>query len=404
MKARTIIVGGLALGGLGLLLAWGFRADPVPVDLAQAARGPMQITINADGKAEIRDVYEVAAPISGQAQRSPVEVGDRVIAGKTVVAVVQPIAPALLDSRSRIQAEAAVAEAEAALQVAASRIRQAEEDLTYAKSQHQRIATLVDRGVASMTQLEDAAQVLAIREAALDAAVSSRNMAQGSLARARAALIEPNPEGGLNGADTCCIELHAPIDGVVLDITNISERPVASGAPLLTIGQPDNLQIVADLLSSDAVRISPGSRAIVERWGGPQPLEAVLRKIEPSARTKVSALGIEEQRVDVVFDLTSPPEQRMGLGDGFSVFLRIVEWRTDDAIQIPLSAIFRDEDDWFVFTVTDGIARKTPVTVGRRNGSAAQVLSGISPGALVVTHPSDRVADGVEIVDRKTLE
>ncbi|MDJ0627857.1 MAG: HlyD family efflux transporter periplasmic adaptor subunit [Rhodobacter sp.] len=404
MKARTLIVGGLAVVGLGALIAWGFRPDPVPVDLAEVTRGQMQITVDADGKTRIRDLFEVAAPIAGRALRSPVDVGDRVIAGKTVVAVVQPVPPPLLDARARVQAAAAVAEAEAALRVAKSQVRQAEEDLTHAASQYARIATLVDRGVSSVTQLEDATQLRAIKEAALDAARSSQSMAEGALARARAVLIEPDPEDPLAG-DACCIELHAPTDGVVLEIASISERPVAMGTPLVTIGRPENLEIVADLLSSDAVRVAAGSRAIVERWGGPQALEAILRKIEPSARTKISALGIEEQRVDVVFDLVSPPEDRPGLGDGFAVYLRVVEWQAADQLQIPLSALFRHGGDWFAFRVPgDGIAERVAVEIGRRNGRVAQVLSGLSAGDRVVTHPSERVQDGVRIVDRTTLE
>jgi len=402
MKVKTLVVGGLVVAGLGALMAWGFRPDPVPVDLDEISRGPMMLTINADGKTRIRNVFEVAAPIAGNAQRSPVEVGDRVIAGKTVVAVVQPVAPALLDARSRSQAVAAVAEAEAALQVAQSQVRQAEEELAYANSQLDRVTTLVQRGVASVTQLEDATQLRDIKAATHDAAQSSRSMAEGALARARAVLIEPDPESAANS--DCCVELHAPADGVVLSIASISERPVAAGAPLLTIGRPDDLEIVADLLSSDAVRVAPGSRAIVERWGGPLPLEAILRHIEPSARTKVSALGIEEQRVDVVFDLLSPPADRPGLGDGFAVYLRVVEWQAENEVQVPLSALFRDDGNWFVFREQDSIASRVAVTPGRRNGSVAQVLDGLAAGDRVVTHPSDRVSDGVEIVDRAMLE
>ncbi len=403
MKRKTLIIGGAAVLGLGALIAWGFKPDPVPVDLAEITRGEMRITVDADGQTRIRDVFEVASPITGRAQRSPVEVGDRVVAGKTVVAVVRPAAPALLDARSRQQAQAAVAEAEAALQVARSQVRQAEEDLVYANSQYTRVATLVDRNVASLTQLEDAEQVRTIKEATLEAARSTQTMAEGALARARAALIEPDPENpGANG--NCCVELHAPTDGVVLDITEISERPVVAGMPLVRIGQPDNLEIVADLLSSDAVRVAPGSRAIVERWGGDKPLEAILRHIEPSAITKVSALGIEEQRVDVVFDLLSPPAERPGLGDGYAVFLRIVEWQANDITQLPLSAAFRRGGTWHVFVAEDGAAKLREVTLGRRNGRNAEVLSGLSPGEFVVTHPSDRVQEGVQLVDRATLE
>jgi HlyD family secretion protein len=402
MKAKTLIVGALAVVGIGGLVAWGFRPQPVPVDLAVVTRGEMTLTVNADGKTRIRDVYEVASPITGRARRSPVAVGDRVIAGKTVVAVVQPVASALLDTRSRASAEAAVAEAEAALRVTMSQVSEAQEDLTHATSQYARTAELVSRGVATRSRLEDATQRRAIKEATLEAARSSQAMANGALARARAALIEPDLENAGNGA--CCVELHAPTDGVVLSLASISERPVTIGTPLLTLGNPHDLEIVADLLSSDAVRIAPGSRAIVERWGGDRPLEAILRKIEPSARTKVSALGIEEQRVDVVFDVLSPPSERAGLGDGFAVFLRVVEWRGANVVQVPLSALFRNNGDWYVFGAEDGVSGRVAVTIGRRNSHAAQVLSGLDAGDKVITHPNDRVQDAAEIVDRAELE
>lgn len=402
MKVRRLIVGGLAVAGIGALLAWGFQPDPVPVDLAPVTQGPMRLTVDADGRTRIRNVFEIAAPISGRAQRSPVQVGDRVIAGKTVVAVVRPMAPELLDERSRRQAEAAVDEAEAALRVAASRMTQAEEDLAYATSRHTRVLALVERGVATTSQLEDAAQQMDIAEAALETARSSRAMAEGSLARAKAVLIEPDPESLANGS--CCIELHAPADGVVLSVESLSERPVTMGARLLTLGRPTDLEIVGDVLSADAVRLVPGSRAIVERWGGDRPLEAILRKIAPSARTKVSSLGIEEQRVDVLFDILTPPEQRPGLGDGFSVFLRIVEWQGSNVVQAPLSSLFRSGGDWFAFRVSEGVARRVPVSAGRNDGRMAEVLDGLSPGDIVVVHPGDRVEDGAEIVDRATLD
>lgn len=402
MKPKTVIVGALSLAGLGALLLWGFGADPEPVDLVEIRSGEMSQTIDVDGKTRIRNVYEVAAPIAGRALRSPVEVGDRMIAGKSIVAIVQPVAPPLLDERSRRQAEAAVSEAEAALDVAASQVRQAEEDLDLAVAQFTRTAELVEREVATLTRLESAEQLRAVKEAALDAALSGQSMAEAALARARAVLTEPDPEGEVGTA--CCISLHAPTDGVVLSVASMSERPVAMGTPLLTLGQPEDLEIVADILSADAVRLSPGSRAIVERWGGPQPLEAILRRIEPSARTKVSALGIEEQRVNVVFDLLSPPAERPGLGDGFAVFLRIVEWRSPEVVQVPLSALFRNGETWSVFLADKGTARLAPVSIGRKNRAVAEVLEGLSPGDRVITHPGNRISDGLAIVDRADLE
>jgi HlyD family secretion protein len=402
LRPRTLILGLLALLIVGALAWVAVREDPVPVDLATVERGPLSVTIDADGQTRIREIYEIASPIAGIALRAPVRVGDATVAGETVVAIVQPVAPAFLDARSRQQAEAAVQEAQAARAVAQSQVRQAEEDLTYAQGQLDRARTLVERGVATTTQLEDATQRVSVRSAALDAARSNLALADGSLARAEAALIEPTDVAAAGGPD-CCIHIRAPVDGRVLSVPVVSERPVLPGATLATIGAPDDLEIVADLLSSDAVRLSPGAPALVERWGGPEALEARLLRIEPSARTKVSALGIEEQRVDAVFEIVSPPETRAGLGDGFSVFLRVVEWQSEDAVQVPLSALWRAGDAWAVFVVQDSTVTRREVEIGRRNTRAAEVLSGVAPGEVVVTHPSDEVASGTTVVDRAAL-
>ena len=403
-SGRTI---GLTL--LGLAIAGGlfyvtFRTEPVAVDLSEVTVAPMNVTINADGKTRIREVYEVGSPIAGTALRAPVDVGDPVLRGETVVAVVEPVVSGLLDARSRIEAEAAVAEAQAGLDVAQSQLRQAEEDLSYARQQYDRTQALVERGVASVTRLEDSDALVATRQAALSAAQSRVAQAEGTLARTQAALVDPVVDTARAGsAEDCCIRLTAPVDGVVLSVEVVSERAVMPGTTLVTVGDPADLEIVADLLSTDAIRVGPGTRAIVERWGGPDPLEAVLRSIDPVARTKVSALGIEEQRVDARLDILSPPEARAGLGHGFSVFLRLIEWENDAVLQAPLSALFRRGPDWYVYVAEDGVARLTPVETGRRNEAAVQILSGLEPGARVITHPGDRVTDGAAIVERSGL-
>lgn len=400
---RTVVLTLLGLIIAGGLLFVTFRTEPVPVDLTEVTAGPMRVTINADGKTQIREIYEVASPIAGTALRAPVDVGDRVVKGETVVAIVEPAVSALLDARTRIEAEAAVREAEAGLDVAQSQLRQAQEDLDYARQQYDRTQALVERGVASVTRLEDADALVATREAALAAAQSRVDMAESSRERAEAALFEP--EIGLPGdaGGDCCIRLTAPIDGVVLSVEVVSERPVAPGTTLVTVGDPTDLEIVADLLSSDAIRVGPGTKAIVERWGGPVVLEAELRSIDPIARTRVSALGIEEQRVDARLDILSPPEVRAGLGHGFSVFLRLVEWEEEEVLQAPLSALFRQGADWYVFVAQDGVARLTKVEAGRRNEASVQILSGLEAGQRVVTHPSDQITDGAEIVERSAL-
>lgn len=393
-----IVLGASVVAALGYL---SLRTDPVPVDLSTVVRGPLQVTVNADGRTSVRDLYEISSPISGTALRSPVEVGDPVFAGETVVAIVRPGTSALLDERTRRQAEATLIEAQATLQLAETQRLRAEKDLEFNQSQLQRTQALVERGVASITQLEDAVQNHAIADATAKAAEAQIELARGQIERAEAALMTPSEGEAASGA--CCVEIHAPADGVVLSIEMVSQRPVNPGTPLLAVGEPTDLELVVDILSSDGVRLSPGTPAIVERWGGEGTLEARLARIDPAARTKVSALGIEEQRVDAYLDFVTPPERREGLGDGFSVFVRIVEWESDDVLQIPVSALFRDGSTWAAFVSLDGVARQRALRIGHRNTQAAEVLDGLSEGEQVITHPSDQIEDGITIVERSEL-
>ena len=401
VSMRTLgLLGAGAFVILGLAYV-SFREDPVPVDLAEVTRGPLEVTVNADGKTEVRDLYEVAAPIAGTAMRSPVTVGDRVVGGETVVAVVRPVASGLLDERTRLQAEATLREAEASRNVAAADLLQADESRAYARSKLERTQELVNRGVASLTRLETDAQQMKVADAAYAAAEARLAAADGAAARARASLVDPDPAA--ETAAACCVEIRAPADGVVMTVAAISQRPVAVGNPLLSVGNPDDLEIVADILSSDAVRLHEGATAYVERWGGPIVLEARLDRIDPTARTRVSALGIEEQRVDAYFTLVSPVEDRPGLRDGFSVFLRIVEWRSDDVLQIPLSAIFRDGTEWAVFVADGNLAALRQVTLGQRNGQMTEIVDGLKPGERVVLHPSDDIETGATLIERSDL-
>lgn len=391
-KTRTyaqIAIGAAVLAGLGFMV---FRPDPVPVDLHIINRGPMEITITADGVTRIKDIFEVSSPITGTALRSPVAVGDAVVAGETRVATVQPLAPGLLDSRSLLQAQASVQEAQAAVHVAETELARAQEDQRLAQSQFERTRTLVERDVASLTRLEDAAQRLAVANAAVEASQARIDMAQSTLERARTLLQAPQTLE--SEAESCCLDIMAPASGVVLSVTSISERPVNIGAPLLSIGDPNQLEIVADLLSRDAVRIAPGTLARVDRWGGDATLMARLNRIAPTAQTQVSALGIEEQRIDAVFDIISDPAEHSGLGDGFAVLLHIIAWQNDDVLQVPLSAIFKRDDQWTVFVVTEGIADEQTITLGQRNSRFAEVLSGLRVGMQVVMHPNDALSAG----------
>ncbi|MEH6645978.1 efflux RND transporter periplasmic adaptor subunit [Sulfitobacter sp.] len=397
-KPRTIIVSLIGIAFIGAALWVSFRSDPVPVDLHTVTSGPMRVTIDVDGKTRVRDAYEIASPIAGLTRRSPVSVGDTVIGGQTVVAVVDPVSPGLLDTRSRLQADAQISEAEAAMHVAQTDLRRAQQEQAHAQSQFERAHTLVQRGFSTITQLEDATQRLAVADATVEAASARIDMARGALNRAEAALVEHGVPDGAD--DACCVPLLAPADGVVLEIDVVSARPVSAGTRLATVGDPGDIEIVADLLSSDAVGLSPGALAIVERWGGDAPLMAQLRRIEPKARTDVSALGIEEQRVDAMFELTSEPAEHAGLGDGFSVFLRIIEWQAEDVLQVPLSATFRVNGNWAVFVVEDDVAKQRAVVLGPSAARTVQVLEGLSPREVVVTHPSDALRHGKRIVER----
>lgn len=399
---RRRILAVLGLAALAGLLWLAFRPQPVPVDLAAVTRGPLEVTVEAEGVTRIRQTYQVSAPLTGYTARSPVEVGDPVAAHETVVAAIAPAAPAFLDIRAREEAEAAVTEVEAALRAAEARVEQRISDLEYARSQYDRSRALAERGVIPQRALDDARLQLRAAETALAAARSESEMAQATLARSRAALIGPTSGEAPEGTEACCVEIRAPADGRVLSIANRSARLVQAGEPLLEIGRPDDLEIEVDLLSSDAVRIGPGAAAYVERWGGP-PLAARLRRIDPAAFTKVSALGIEEQRVRVYLDFDAP-EGRAGLGDNFRVYVRIVEWRGEDVLRVPVSSLFRSGDAWAVFRAAEGRARLTPVEIGRRNAEAAEVLGGLAAGDSVVTYPGDRVEAGTLVTERGPAE
>ena len=406
IRFRNIVYGVVALAAAGAV-GWQLtRPQYVPVDVQPLDRGHLEVTVNADGMTRIKDVYEVSAPVSGRVLRSPVMIGDQVTAGETVVARIEPGEPAFLDERARAQAEAAVAQAQAALSLAGANVRAAEADLNNAQRSFDRIFALHEKSAASDAQLDQAEVALDVAAAQFDSAVATRKMRESEVTAANAVLIAPKGQGNV-GADAqadCCITLVAPVSGQVLSVENQSARMVAAGSTLLTIGPKNDLEITVDLLSTDAVRIAPGAKAYVERWGGTDTLEAKVREIEPAAFTKVSALGIEEQRVTVLLDFVTPESGRPALGHKFRVYLRIVEWDSDDVLRLPISALFREQGDWAVFVVDGETAQLRKVEVGRRNTEFAQVLGGLEAGEVVITHPSDKVADGVLVVDRTTLE
>jgi len=405
IRFRNIVFGAVVLAGLGGLGYEMSKPEQVPVDIQTLATGPLEVTVNADGMTRIKDVYDVSAPVTGRVLRSPVAIGDQVVAHETVVARIEPGEPAFLDVRARAQAEATVAQARAALALAGATVRAAEADLNNAQRQFDRVLALHDRAAASDAQLEGAEVGLDVAAAQYDSAVATGKMRESQLTAAKAVLIEPDGQDAPAEADAdCCISLTAPVSGQVLSVQNESARPVMAGAPLLTIGPKNDLEITVDLLSTDAVRIAPGAHAYVERWGGEAALDAKVREIEPAAFTKISALGIEEQRVKVLLNFVTPNSERPALGHNYRVYVRVVEWSGEDVLRVPISALFREDGDWAVFLVRGGKAVLAEVEIGRRNTESAEVLEGLAVGDAVITHPSDRVAEGVLVIDRTTLE
>ncbi len=396
---RPLVLTAVAAGGAAAL-AWAFWPQPVPADIAVIGPGTLEVTVDEEGISRIRDVYTVSAPIIGKVLRSPLEVGDKVAANDTVVAVIQPTAPAFLDVRSRREAEGAVAAARAAVQLGEAQVAEAQSQLDFAENEARRADELARRQIISERAHEQARMQIDTAKARLASAQATLEVRKRELESAEAALIGPEALQESEAA-TGNVQVRAPVDGEVLDIVTESEQVVLAGTALVEIGDPTELEIAVDLLSSDAVRVPRDAEARIDGWGGPT-LTARVRRIESAGFTKVSALGIEEQRVKAVFDLVDPPEKWRGLGHEYRVVVHIVVDR-QDALLVPLGALFRRGDAWAVFAVdADGRARLRAVTLGARNTRTAAVTDGLREGDRVVLHPSDRIADGVRIAPRDT--
>ncbi|MGI9494061.1 MAG: efflux RND transporter periplasmic adaptor subunit [Geminicoccaceae bacterium] len=389
-------------GGFGLVIALGlayaFKPKPVLVDFVTMERGPMMVTLDEEGETRVRDVYVLSAPLAGRAQRIDAEVGDAVSAGETVVAQIQPTDPSFLDRRTRAQAEAAEKAASAAMTLARAELDQAEAELEFAESELERAKRLRKESAIAERALDLAASAFRIKQAAVAMATSAVEMRQFELENARAQLV--SPVDGIRDRENCdCVPITSPVDGRILEILHKSEGVVQPGEALVEIGDPADLEIAADFLSADAVQIEPGQRALIEDWGG-APLEGQVRRVDPAGFTKVSALGIEEQRVNVIVDFNASAENRRRLSHGYRVEVRVVLWEDGDALKLPLTALFRDGERWAVFAEEDGYARLRHVEIGQRNGLEAEIVGGVEAGMNVVRHPSNQVSEGALIEAR----
>lgn len=372
--------------------------SPVPVDIMTSTRGPLAVTVDDEGETRVRHRYVVSAPLSGRVLRLELEPGDPVVRGRTVVARLRAEAPALIDERMRAEAEAAVATARAALGRAEAELRRATAAVELARSDLRRQRELSASQLTTRQAVDTAESNARATEEGVRAAEFAIAAARSQFDQASARLMPPTL-----AASGRVLTLTAPVDGVVLKRLRESESAVMAGEPLIEIGNPvTDLEIVSDLLSTDAVRVKPGAKVRVEQWGGDRALAATVRRVEPSGFTKISALGVEEQRVNVVMDFNDPAEAWAALGDGYRVEVRIVIWEAADVVKVPTSALVREADAWTVFVADGDRIRKVAVVVGQRNSEEAEIRSGLEAAQQVVVHPSDRVIDGALVEIRES--
>lgn len=391
MIRRVLVWGAVVAAGAGVAW-WLMRPQPVAVETADVVTGTFQVIVEADGRTRVRDRYVVSAPISARVERSTWRPGDRVDAGAKVASL-QPNLPPLLDPRARRELEERLGAAEARVEEASALNARAHVALDQARINLDRTRQLRGRQVASLAALER--DMFAVEQAERDLRASERRMHAAEHQRAEA------QEALRRTADpdrSDAFVVTAPVAGTILRLVQESEAPIQAGTPLVEIGDPTDLEIVTDLLTTDAVRLRTGAPVSIVRWGGPKDLVGRVRRVEPSGFTKVSALGVEEQRVWVVVDLVSPPAERPSLGDGFRVELRLVAEEIENATIVPVGALFRRGEAWQAFVVEDGVARLRSVEVALRSGRNVAITSGVAPGETVILFPPNAVADGRSIV------
>jgi len=364
----------VVLAGLGL------RPSPAPVETARVANGPLRATVSEEGKTRIRQRYVVAAPVSGQLRRIPFKPGAEVESGVTVVAVIDPLLASPLDERNRALAEARRDSTREVLEKSRTSLELARKEL-------QRIRQMFDSGTVSPQDVESAQ----MRETAAARDVAG---AEGALKQVEAELAVTGLAGAIVPAP---VEVKANASGRVLHVFQESTRAVMQGTPLLEIGDPTDLEVVVEMLSRDGAAIAAGAAVSLEQWGGPAPLEGKVRLVEPAAFTKISALGVEEQRVNVVVDITTPLEQRRSLGDNFRVEARVITWESAGVLKVPVSGIFRSGNEWAAYVVRGGEAKLVPVKAGRSSGTEIQVTDGLKEGDEVILYPGDRIKDGQRV-------
>lgn len=387
-----ILVAALA-GGLYLAM----RPRPVLVDIATVDTGQMEVSIEEEGITRVKQIYTVSSPIEGHLDRLALEEGDSVKANETVIASIHPLEPPFIDERTRTELIAAIEAARSAVALAKVERARAITALELAQSELRRTEKLAKTNIVSQSTLEKAQSDVDLQKAQVESADATIRLREAELASAKARLTQPGDVNKIPRDSDCCINIVAPVDGVVLKVIAKSAQAVIPGTKIAEIGNPRDLEILVDLLSSDATRISPGAKVRITDWGGENELEAHVRKIEPAGFTKVSALGIEEQRVNAVLDLEKTPET---LGDGYRVLAHLVVWSGENVLQVPIGALFRSNGQWSVFKVTGGTAHIQSVEIGKVNDRTAEVAGGLADGDHVILYPSDVLHDGSPVEPR----
>lgn len=380
------------------LVLYAFMPPPLEVDVATVTRGALAVTVNEDGKTRIKERYVVSSPLAGELLRIDLHPGDAVRAGETILAVIEPGDPSLLDARAQAEAEARASAAEARLLHAQAQVDRAHAGYDFALSEHTRVEKLLPSNAVSRADYDAAAHRL--RTATEDVRVCefAVRIAKFELEQAQAALTRSRD---IRHTGDSRFEIRSPINGEVLRVYQESEEAILPGTRLMELGNPSDLEVEVDVLSSDAVRVPLGGMVHLEHWGSPAPLKARVRLVEPQAFLKVSALGVEEQRVNVIADFVDPPEVRQRLGDAYRVEARIVIWEADSVLKVNAGALFRYDGGWAVYRIVNGRARLTTVAVGQSSGLETQITDGLNEGDKVVAYPGDQLHDGARVTPRQ---
>lgn len=396
LKFKTVFWIAAAVG-VAVMLAIAFRPQAVPVDVAHTSRGPMVVTVRDEGRTRVREEYIVSSPVAGRLLRVDVEPGDHVHAGDDVAWIVQS-APSFLDARAEAEARAAVESAEAALASAEAERRRAEAEIEFARTELERVEDLRERDLAAPDALDRARLRLRVTEAALGAAEEGVRSRRADLDAARSRLVQP----GSDADDGARVPVTSPVNGRILAVARESSGVIAAGTEIMTLGDPRDLEIVVEMLSTDAVAVRRGAEVFIEDFGRDEPaLHGRVRLVEPYGFTKISALGVEEQRVNVIVDFVDPVDSWSMLEHGYRVEAAVVTWSAEDVLRVPVAALFRSGGQWAVFRVDGGTARLTPIEIGRSNGDVAEVLSGVEADETVVLYPGERIDDGVRVRPRE---